>query len=118
MSLRQKNEKIPYDSRILGSGNFVRKILEDTDKRLERQLQYHKGKEAVDSVIERICKKPRIRESELQEGGKRREVKKTRRKIAYYLSREMGVTLAEIAQNIGVGTSAVSMTLRQKEAEE
>jgi DNA transposition AAA+ family ATPase len=27
------------------------------------------------------------------------------------------VTMAEIARNVGVGTSAVSMTLKQKEAE-
>jgi predicted transcriptional regulator len=38
--------------------------------------------------------------------------------IAHYLSREMGLTMAEIARNIGVGTSAVSMTLKQKEGEE
>jgi len=38
--------------------------------------------------------------------------------IAYYLSREMGGTMAEIARNVGVGTSAVAMALKQKEAEE
>jgi predicted transcriptional regulator len=41
-----------------------------------------------------------------------------RREIAYYLSREIGVTMEEIVRNIGVGTSAVAMTLKQKEAEE
>jgi predicted transcriptional regulator len=38
--------------------------------------------------------------------------------IAHYLSREMGVTMAEIARNLGVGTSAVAIALKQKEGEE
>ncbi len=41
-----------------------------------------------------------------------------RREIAYYLSREIGMTMAEIARNLGVGTSAVAMALKQKGAEE
>jgi len=118
LSLKGKSEKIEYDSRILGGGDFVRKILTDADKKLERQLQYRRRKETVDDVIERICKKHGIKEAELREGGKRREVTKVRREIAYYLGREMGVTMAEIARNVGVGTSAVVMALKQKEAEE
>ena len=117
LSLRGKNEKIEFDSRILGSGDFVRKILKDADKKLDRQLQYSRRKETVDDAIERICKKHGIKEVELREGGKRREVTKVRGEIAYYLSREMGVTLAEIARNVGVGTSAVAMALKKKEVE-
>lgn len=38
-----------------------------------------------------------------------------RAKIAYHLSREMGLSLAEIARHLGVGTSAVAMAIRKKE---
>jgi hypothetical protein len=41
-----------------------------------------------------------------------------RREIAYYLSREMGVTMADIARNVRVGASSVAMALKQNEAEE
>ena len=43
---------------------------------------------------------------------------KAKREIVYYLGREMGGTMAEIARNVGVGTSAVVMALKQKGAEE
>jgi predicted transcriptional regulator len=38
-------------------------------------------------------------------------VTKVRREIAYYLSREMGVTMADIVRNLGVGASAVGYIL-------
>jgi hypothetical protein len=70
-----------------------------------------------DKKVALCLEKHGIKEAELREGGKRREVTKVRREIAYYLSREIGVTMEEIVRNIGVGTSAVAMTLKQKEAE-
>ena len=59
-----------------------------------------------------------IKGAKLWGGGKRREGTKARREIAYYLSREMGVTMVDIARNAGVGASTVAMALKQKEAEE
>ncbi len=37
-------------------------------------------------------------------GGQRRKVSEVRAMIAYYLSREIGISKAEIAQNLDVGT--------------
>ena len=116
LSLRGKGEQVEYDARILGSGDFVQKILDEADKRLDRQLRYRRAKETVDDVIARMCKKHGIKEAELRGGGKRRGVTKARREIAHYLSKEMGVPMAEIARNVGVGTSAVAMSLKQKRA--
>ena len=117
LSLRGKGEQVEYDARILGSGDFVQKILDEGNKRLDRQLRYCRAKETVDDVIGRMCKKYEIKEGELRGGGKRRGVTKARREIAQYLSEEMGVPMAEIARNVGVGTSAVAMSLKQKENE-
>jgi len=32
----------------------------------------------------------------------------------YILSREMGIPMAEIGRNLGVGTSAIAMAIREK----
>jgi hypothetical protein len=48
-------------------------------------------------------------------GGRRRRVSEVRAEIAYRLSREMRLFLAEIARRLGVGTSAVAMAIRKKE---
>jgi hypothetical protein len=42
-------------------------------------------------------------------------VAELRGKIAYLLSREMGIPMAEIGRNLGVGTSAIAMAIRKKE---
>lgn len=47
--------------------------------------------------------------------SKRRKVAEVRGKIAYLLNREMGISIAEIGRNLGVGTSAIAMAIRKKE---
>jgi len=42
-------------------------------------------------------------------------VTRARGEIALYLSREMGLSMAEIARNLGVGTSAIAMAIRKGE---
>ena len=56
------------------------------------------------------------REQEVKSGGQRRRISEARARIAYYLSREMGICMAEIARNLGVGTSAVAMAIKKEES--
>jgi putative transposase len=62
-----------------------------------------------------MCKEGGVNEEELLRGGRRRKVSEVRAKIASHLTREMGLPLAEIARNLGVGTSAIAMAIRKKE---
>ena len=47
--------------------------------------------------------------------GQRRKVSEVWAKIAYSLSREMGISMAEFARNLGVGTSAIAIAIRKEE---
>jgi hypothetical protein len=42
------------------------------------------------------------------------EIAKVRAKMACFLSREMGISMAEIARKLGVGASAIAMAIRRK----
>ncbi len=42
-----------------------------------------------------------------------RIVSEIREKIGYYLNRELGFPLAEVARNLGVSTSAVAMAIQK-----
>ena len=44
----------------------------------------------------------------------RRLVLEVRAEIVCYLSREMGISMAEMARRLGVGTSAIAMAIRRK----
>ena len=113
-SLRAKREKEEYDSRILGSGDFVGAIMREADQKLARQLKQKGGKGRIEDVIGKMCKGGGIKEGELRGGGQRRRVSEVRGKIALFLSREMGISMAEIARNLGVGTSAIAMAIRRE----
>ena len=115
LSLRAKGEKEEYDSRILGSGDFVRAIMQEADDKLSRQMKYRREKASVEGVIRKMCKEAGVKEEELRGRGQRRGVSEARGEIALYLSREMGLSMAEIARNLGVGTSAIAMAIRKGE---
>ncbi len=115
MSLRAKGEKEEYDSRILGGGDFVGAIMREADQKLARQMKPKGGKGSIERTIRKMCKEGGIKEGELREGGQRRRVSEVRGKMALFLSREMGITMAEIARNLGVSTSAIAMAIRKQE---
>jgi hypothetical protein len=56
-----------------------------------------------------------LRLEELKGGGQRRRVLEVRRRIAYLLSWETGIPMAEIGRKLGVGTSAMAIAIRKKE---
>jgi REP element-mobilizing transposase RayT len=104
-----------HDPRILGSGDFVQTMVQEAEEKIARQIRYQVGKGSVAAVIKEICKAGGVSEAELLHGGRRRKVSEVRAEIAYHLSREMGLSLAEIARHLGVGTSAIAMAIRKKE---
>ncbi len=115
MSLRDKGEKMEHDSRILGDGEFVQGIMQEANERVKRQMKNRRGEGGVAGVIKKLCKEAGIEETELREGGQRRKVSEVRGRIALFLSRKMGIPMAEIAREVGVGTSAIGMAIRKGE---
>ena len=111
MSLRGNRRSGKRDGRILGGEDFVAQILIEADKELKRQMRNGGRKELIAEVIERLSQKEGIHSEELRNGGKRRKVCEVRARIAYQLSREMGMPLAEIARHVGVCTSAVAKAI-------
>ncbi len=116
LSLRERGERPEHDSRILGGGDFVERMIREADETLARQIKHRRGKESIDAVIRGMCKEEGVREQELKSGGQRRRISEVRARIACYLSREMGMSMAEIARNLGVGTSAVAMAIKKEES--
>jgi putative transposase len=116
LSLRERGERLQHDSRILGSADFVEKMIREADETLARQMRPIGGRVSVEEVIRRMSKEGDVREQEVKSGGQRRKISEVRAKIAYYLSRERGICMAEIARNLGVGTSAIAMAIKKEES--
>jgi hypothetical protein len=116
LSLRSRGEEIEHDSRILGSGEFVQGVIRDAGEAIVRQVR-NRGTKTIEEKIQEMCRESGVSENELTSGSQRRRVSETRADIAWYLNREMGVSMAEIARRLGVGTSAIAMAIKRRNPE-
>jgi REP element-mobilizing transposase RayT len=114
LTLRNQGEAESFDDRILGDGDFVQDILTEADQRLTRQIRARKKTGSISQWINKRCKESGISGAELRSGSRRRAVSELRKEICIYLSRELGVSMAEIAREVGVGTSGVAMVIKRE----
>ena len=90
-------------------------VWKEAEARVKRQVKGGERRAAVEQVIKEFCEKAGIREAEFRGGGQRRKVSGLREEIAYYLSREAGVSMTEIGRQVGVCASAVAKAIKKKE---
>jgi len=113
ISMRRRGDRKLTDERILGSGEFVKGILNEADERMKNYYSSEDKSEIIKQTIQYICEKESVPVDELRLGGKRRPVSKARCLIASKLAEEYGVSLAEIARSIGVTTPAIFNMLKR-----
>jgi hypothetical protein len=66
---------IEHDSRILGDGDFVNRILSEAEKGLRRQIYVKEKKDVITRAVREYCAKEGILENEMLQGGQRWKVK-------------------------------------------
>jgi len=113
-SLRRSGGKVLTDERILGTDDFVERVLGEVDHSAKRLFSSRLRDKEVLRLIEERCKKEGISVRELQMGSRRGVNAKIRSDFAWKLAREWGIPLAEIARHLGVSTSAISQILRRR----
>jgi putative transposase len=107
ISMRRRQERCLTDERVLGTGEFVERLLAEADERVRSLLSPVQQDELILRTMETVCTERGIERAELCNGGKRRPVAAARHEIAGILAKEHGVPLAAIARHVGVTTSGV-----------
>jgi len=102
MSLRRSNEKVLSDERILGSGEFVEKMIEEADERMKYQYSGDTQRKLALNLITEVSEKEGINLKEMQSGSRRGKIQKIRSDLAYQSITEYGMTLAETGRQLGV----------------
>jgi REP element-mobilizing transposase RayT len=110
-TLQRKSDHVAGDERILGSGEFVERMLRETEGNARRQFSGYERKRDTEKLIQEYCIKEDINIKELQAGSRRQTITQHRKKLIKILVEENGESLAETARRLGVSTSAISKAL-------
>lgn len=112
-SLRHRGEKQFSDERILGSGEFVREILEQAEDSVKPLLPAASSRQDAADELRKQCEESGIALHMIESGSKRRECTKLRKELAVKFVIEFGLSYAETARQLGVSTSAVNQIFRR-----
>jgi putative transposase len=114
MSLRRSNDRVFSDERVLGSGEFVEKLIIEADERIKYQYSGNTQRKLAVKLIREVSEKEGINLKEMQLGSRRGRIPRMRSDLAYRLITEYGMTLAETGRQLGVSTSAISKILKRR----
>jgi hypothetical protein len=112
-ALGRSGDRELSDDRILGSGEFVERIIKEAEAKIKYQLPAKKHHQKIDEFIAKICKSEKVSIEELKASSRRKEVSGVRARIAMGLVKRYGVALAEVARQLGVSTSAISKIIKR-----
>jgi REP element-mobilizing transposase RayT len=112
-SLRRRGERVLSDERILGTEDFVERVIEEAEQAIQRQLPPASAVEATRDYIAKACEDNGVQLAHLRSGARGAAVSRCRSKVARHLVEEMGLPLAEAARQLGVCTSAIWHAIRR-----
>jgi REP element-mobilizing transposase RayT len=115
LTLRRSKDQSLADQRILGTGDFVERVLNDSSQKDKHSFTANERRKRMRSIISTTCDKESINIEELRMGSRRGRIPHVRSDIVLQLVKELGIPLAEIARELGVSTSAISKVLRRSD---
>jgi len=108
LSLRRAGSKVYSDERILGSSEFVKKVIADAEKKTKETLRLSLKISDLPSLALKVCEGQGVDEAALRSGIRKREVVKSRRIFCQIAVKKMGYSGADVARFLGINTSAVN----------
>jgi len=117
-SLRSKGIPIPSDERILGSGEFIQRLIAEAEQRMKETLRLRKRVPDLKEFAERITKLQGINKDALMTGCRSQEVARARKIFCQVVVKKAGYSGAEAARFLGVSTSAVNRLANEDELPE
>jgi len=118
LSLRRKGERTASDERVLGSGEFVEKVLSEAEDKEKDTLRWRRKIPDFDMLTEQIVKGESVQESELRGGSRGRMAARARKIFCQLAVMKFGYSGASVARFLGVTTSLVNRMARAKEVTE
>jgi putative transposase len=112
-SMRRKGDRELSDERILGSGEFAERMLNEASAKVKYQVTESERMQKADQFMTAVCHNENVSITELRSGSRRNNVSRVRTQLAIGLVQECGISLAETARRLGVTTSAICKIVKR-----
>jgi REP element-mobilizing transposase RayT len=107
--LRSSGLRIKGDERILGSSDFVQRVLKEANEQLEQRLQLDASGPGLDELIGIVAGFFELSVDDLQTSSKCRRISKARAVMCYLAVRKLRFSCADVARRLNISPNTVSM---------
>ena len=114
-ALRGGSMRIKGDERILGDSDFVEAVLREADEQLERRYQLKTRGFDLERVAERVAQVLDIPLEIVWEKSRRPQVAVARSLLCYWASKELGMSMTNLAKRLNLTQPAISIAARRGE---
>jgi hypothetical protein len=112
LRMRKEGEHVAADERILGTGEFVERLVERAERKRHR-LSPSQRMERMEHIIRERCLLEGIDVETLAGGSRIRTISRIRAELAARIASEVGLSYAEIGRHLGVSTTRISKIIAE-----
>jgi putative transposase len=100
--------RIKGDERLLGSSEFVERVLKQADEQLEEKYRLQVNVISLSALVEKIAHHFKIDPEDLKSASKERHITQARRTFCYIAVRKLGYKCSDVSTTIGISAVTVS----------
>lgn len=100
--------RIKGDERLLGSSDFVERVLKKADERLEEKYRLQLSVISLPTLIEKVAQYFKVEAENLKSASKERHITKARRVVSYIAVRKLGYKCTDVSKILGISAVTVS----------
>jgi len=100
--------RIKGDERLLGSSDFVARVLKQADEKLAEKYRLRVSAISLPGLIDRVADYYNIEAENLKSSSKERRVTEARRILCYIAVRKLGYKCSDVSKALGISAVTVS----------
>ena len=100
--------RIKGDERLLGSSDFVDRVLKQANEQLEEKYRLQTSVISLPELIENVANYFEIDINDLKSASKERTVTEARRALCYISVRKLGFKCSDVSEKLGINAATVS----------
>jgi hypothetical protein len=113
-AVRRQGGEEKGDERILGSGQFVERLIDEADRKIKLQFSTSELLEKAKEAMNDYCEKHHITMDLIRSGSRVCQISRHRAAMTILLVTEVGLSMAETGRQLGVTTGGVAQIIRRR----